>query len=140
MTSGVTIIKGCSGGKDGKWDEVQAIQYKPFIYIQYNGSHFPGGTQDVQDVEALIKMLCTYRLISYFSGRKAYSINPKTGVQTGMGKWVDGPRIYACDGVVRFLGNFERYSHAFCIDTNHKPTIEALITAIRANGRVKEAD
>jgi hypothetical protein len=51
----------------------------------------------------------------------------------GQPKYIDGPRIYAADGVVRFFGNFKDLSHVFTIDTNHQPTIERLKEAIGAN-------
>jgi hypothetical protein len=48
--------------------------------------------------------------------------------------------MYACDGVVRFGGNFLRLSHGFSIDTNHQPTIDALISAIDANRKQFQAE
>lgn len=140
------IIKGCSGGPEGKWDEVQAIQHQPFIYVSYNGSEWVWEGKD--DVAVLLDMLAHYRLSEHDRGSDCYTVDPCYGVEnpkwdrwnreSNEERYIDGPRLYACDGVVRFSGNFEHYAHAFGIDTNHKPTIKALMAAIAKNDQVVE--
>jgi len=143
MANEVRIIKGDSGGKDSRWDEVQAIQYEPFIFVMYNGSVC--ADEDTDNITALLDMLSKYRLDSYWAGDGAFTvnpctweINPKWDYRNKVEKYIDGERMYSYDGVVRFSGNFERYSWAFGIDTNHKPTIDALMTAIKNNKNVVE--
>jgi hypothetical protein len=133
------IIKGCPRDK---WDEVQAIQHEPFIYIQSNGSRWAG--EEEGDIAELLETLGKYRLdYERFPG-KFYSVDPCAGVRNPDAQpwepdsadnrhWIDGPRLYEADGVYGFFGNFLEVSHVFNIDTNHKPTIDALISAIGAN-------
>lgn len=138
------IIKGHSGGPNGKWDEVQAVQHEPFIYISYCGN------SDENGIAELLEMLGRYRLAVHDRGEKCYTVNPchwadnpkydRWDKDSKEEQYIDGPRMYACDGVVRFSGNFERYAFAFGIDTNHKPTIEALLSAIRANESIPDGD
>lgn len=130
------IIKGTPGGPEGKWDEVQAIQHEPFIFIMSNGSRWLG--QEEGDVAELLDMMAKHKLTEYFA--PFYTVDPCYGVENPEWRrgsdqplYIDGPRMYAYDGVVRFSGNFETYSHSFNIDTNHKPTIDALVAAIEKN-------
>jgi hypothetical protein len=137
MADNVTIIK---GAPCDKWDEVQAVQNTPFVYIMSNGSRWAG--EDEGDIAELLEVLRTSKLDRKRFGR-FYSENPCHGAPNpkytpwnpdcGEEPYIDGPRMYSCDGVVRFFGNFEDVSHVFHIDTNHKPTIDALIAAIDAN-------
>jgi len=140
------VIKGSPGGPDGKWDVVQAIQHQPFIYIHYNGSHWAGEEED--DISVLLDVLAKYRLDDYWL--PGYSVDPCYGIDNpNCKRWepstpdnpsfIDGPRMYECNGVYRFSGNFANLSHAFCIETNHKPTIDALVTAMQNNPNVVEA-
>jgi|SRR5579871_1613902 len=138
------IIKGHSGGPNGKWDEVQAAQHQPFIYVAYNGSEHVWDGKD--DIEVLLQMLYHYRLREGDRDSDCYTINPCyaannekwDGGHNGEPRWIDGERMYSCEGVIRFSGNFENYSHAFGIDTNHQPTIDALMVAIKNNPKVAE--
>jgi hypothetical protein len=139
------IIKGCPRDK---WEEVQAIQHDPFVYIMGNGSKWAGQEED--DIETLLDVLAKYRLDVERFGPEFYDINPCTGIRNPKAPnfgpddpanphWIDGPRLYACDGVYRFGGNFLNLSHGFSVDTNHKPTINALIAAIEANKNLPES-
>jgi len=123
------IIKGCPSGPNGKWEEVQAIQDKPFIYIKWNGSRWLGDEEG--DIEELAEMLRKHTLGDYGH----YCVNPCVGVEDPerRGHYIDGPRMYRVDGVYSFSGNFLEYSHAFGIDTNHKPTIDLLVSLFEAN-------
>lgn len=131
------IIKGCPADK---WDEVQAAQHEPFIYIMGNGSKWAGEEED--DLPQLLHMLENHPLdITRFDN--FYTVNPCSGVvnpdwtwgsdEKTTPHWIDGPRLYACDGVVDFFGNFADYSHGFSIATNDKETIDTLISAINRN-------
>jgi hypothetical protein len=60
-------------------------------------------------------------------------VNPAWDYMNQVSHFIDGPRMYAADGVRRFNGNFTEYSHAFCIDTNDKPTIKRLLEAFAVN-------
>lgn len=136
------VIKGCPRDK---WEEVQAIQHEPFVYIMSNGSKWAGEEED--DVETLLNVLATYRLDYerfsnsgpfYSADPCTWAHNPEWNWENNVPKYIDGPRLYACDGVVRFFGNFLAVSHVFNIDTNDKPTIDALIAAIDANALIPE--
>jgi len=130
------IIKGCPRDK---WDEVQAIQHEPFIFIMNNGSHFAGQEED--DIADLVRMFTTHPLDATYEEYGGFeTVDPCEGVDnpdrqfgSSVPRWIDGPRFYACDGVVRFGGNFLTYSHGFSIDTNHAPTIAAIRDAIAEN-------
>jgi len=122
------IIKGCPRDK---WEEVQAIQDQPFIYIQYNGSRWAG--EEEGDIPELADMLRNYALQP--DGFSHYSKDPCHGVEdpARRGHYIDGPRMYRVDGVYHFSGNFYEYSHAFCIHTNHAETIALLVSLFDAN-------
>jgi hypothetical protein len=122
------IIKGCPRDK---WEEVQAIQDDPFIFIQSNGSHWMGEEED--DVDGLVKMLESHPLDPRFE--TFYCVDPCRGVEdpNRRGHYINGERLYRVDGVHDFFGNFLEYSHVFSISTNHKPTIELLTRLIDAN-------
>jgi hypothetical protein len=133
----VRIIEGHPGGPNGKWDEVQAIQHEPFIYIMYAGHSGKG------DIAEILEMLATYKLREDLLPCATPDVcggivNPEWGYQDLVPYFIDGPRLYACNGVVRFSGNFENYSYAFGVDTNHKPTIEALMLAVGKNASLVE--
>jgi len=131
---GVHIIKGAAHGPDGKWDAVQAIQHEPFIYIQWNGSRWLG--QEEGEITELLEVLANHKLgdFHYISENPCHGVeNPDWCMGSGKPHYIDGPRMYAVDGVFRFCGNFETVSHAFGIDTNHKPTIDALAAAFARN-------
>jgi len=49
------------------------------------------------------------------------------------GHYIDGERLFRVEGVYTFFGNFLEYSYAFNIYTNHKPTIDLLVSLIEAN-------
>ena len=124
------IIKGCPRDK---WEEVQAIQHEPFIYIKSNGSRWMGDEEG--DISELLEVLAKHELDSRMFNHDFITVDPCEGVRDPhvYGKWIDGPRLYECDGVYSFFGNFVDVSHVFNIDTNHKPTIDALLAAIEAN-------
>jgi hypothetical protein len=129
------FIKGCPRDK---WEEVQAVQHEPFIYIMGNGSKWAGEEED--NLDTLLLMLSNYRLDME---RTAITVNPCVGAVnpnwtwgSGEPRWIDGQRMYACDGVVSFSGNFERYSHGFSIDTNDPSTIATLTRAIERNADI----
>lgn len=133
-TSVLHIIK---GAPCDKWEEVQAIQRDPFIYIMSCGSRWAG--EEAGDIAELLNVLGKYRLDTKRFGH-FYSLDPcswaynsKWTPGCGEPHYVDGERMYACDGVYRFFGNFEELSHVFNIDTNDPETIAALIAAIEAN-------
>lgn len=130
------LIKGCPGDQ---WEAVQAIQHEPFIYIMANGSKWAGDEED--NLDMLLLMLSNHRLDME---RTAITVNPCVGVsnpewtwENRKPRWIDGPRMYACEGVVRFGGNFERYSHGFSIDTNDPDTIATLTRAIELNTSIE---
>jgi hypothetical protein len=136
------VIKGAPGGPDGKWEEVQAIQHEPFVYIMSNGSKWAG--EEADDIAELLAALATHRLDDERFDSSFYSVNPCQGERNPAycafeksgptnQAYIDGARMYECEGVYRFFGNFLGVSHVFHIDTNHKPTIDALIAAIEAN-------
>lgn len=138
------IIK---GSPREKWEEVQAIQHEPFIYIMSNGSRWMG--EEEGDIDELLGVLAKYRLNYEMFGPSFYSVDPCTWADNPKCKrwepltpenrhYIDGPRLYAEDGVYRFFGNFLEVSHVFSIDTNHKPTIDALVAAIEANKELAE--
>jgi hypothetical protein len=131
------VIKGWD-----KWDDAQAAQHEPFIFIQSNGSKWAGDEED--DIPELLDVLSKYALnFDMFDG-EFYSADPCHGVSNpkycmweGRDQkepaYIDGPRMYQCDGVYRFHGNFLELSHVFSIDTNDKETIASLVQAIDAN-------
>lgn len=135
------IIKGCPRDQ---WESVQAVQGQPFIYIMSNGSKFAGEEQD--DISVLMQMLKTHTLDPRFAdpvyGHPFYTDNPCEGIRNpnwthdskrGVPQFIDGPRLYAAECVVRFSGNFLTYSHVFTIDTNDQETIDELKHLIDAN-------
>lgn len=137
---GVRIIKSDAYSNDStkEWAEVQAAQHEPFIYIKSNGGHVYGVVED--DVSDLLQVLAQHTLDPRFERIKDkgeptfYTVDPCKGVRSDDGRdWVDGPRLYERLGVVNFFGNFFGVSHVFNIDTNHQPTIDALMAAIAAN-------
>lgn len=131
------IIKGCPRDK---WDEVQAIQHQPFIYVHHNGSHWAGDEES--DIAALLDMLANHTLdpewekYSNFISQNpcAADDNPDWNYSSpdSVPRWIDGEPLYAVP-VTRYFGNFYDWSHVFCIDTNHVETIAALNAAIAAN-------
>jgi hypothetical protein len=129
------IIKGCPRDK---WEEVQAIQHEPFIYIMYNGSKWAG--EEADDIAVLLEMLATHPLrkddFSDWNDNVCRGIdNPDWNYfcDPAIPRYIAGPRMYEAEGVTRFNGNFEDYSHAFGIDTNDLETIRALKQAFIAN-------
>lgn len=132
------IIKGCPRDE---WEEVQAVQHEPFIYIHHNGSKWAGEEPD--DIAHLLGVLAEHRLDVESYGHDPAdfaTLNPCAGVDnpnwtlgSSEPRWINGPRLYECNGVVRFFGNFSEYSHGFCIDTNDLETIDALSDAIAVN-------
>lgn len=139
LPKSVWIIKGAPGGPDGKWAEVEAIQHEPFIFVQYNGWCITSETLE-GEVPLLLDMMTRYKLDperSHYSPDVCRGVhNPRfinQATTPDQAEYIDGPRMYAADGVWRFAGNFEDYSHAFGIDTNHGPTIAALKAAMDAN-------
>lgn len=140
MENTATTPKIIKGAPCDKWEEVQAIQNEPFIYIMGNGSKWAGQEED--DIDTLLDVLSKYQL-DYNRFGDFYTVDPCTGVRnpdwtysSDQPQWIDGPRLYSCDGVVRFFGNFLKLSHGFSIDTNDKPTIDTLIAAIENNKNV----
>lgn len=135
---GVIIIKGHSSGPDGKWDEVQAIQHQPFIYISYCGHQDDNGIQELLDMMAKHRLEIDWEVAVINPCHAADNPAWHHGCDPSIERWIDGERMYAADGVVRFHGNFEKYAFAFGIDTNHKPTIDTLMAAIENNRLVTE--
>jgi len=132
---GPIIVK---GAPCDKWEEVQSIQHEPFIYIMSNGSKWAGEEPD--DVAELLQVLGNHALEFERFHHSFYSANPchwahneNYTPENGQPRYIDGARMYQCDGVFRFFGNFLEVSHVFHIDTNHKPTINALVSAIEQN-------
>lgn len=129
------IIKGCARDH---WDEVQAIQHEPFVYIEGNGSKWAGDTED--DLDELFKVLAETPLDPRWEQYGNFIMpDPCVGVRNpewtwgnGEPQWIDGPRMYEVH-VVRFSGNFLEVSHGFSIDTNVPEIIERLTKAIRDN-------
>jgi len=95
-----------------RWDEVEAAQDSPFLYIVGNGSPF---NRD-QRLHTLFTALEKYRL----------------DVERFGEFWTVG-RQFRVDGVLHFFGGFEDFAHGFIILTNHVETIARLQDAIRAN-------
>jgi hypothetical protein len=102
-----------------------------------NGSKWAGDEED--NIAELVDALGKYALdFDRFPGNFRsvdpchWAYNPRYPA-TGEPQYIDGARMYQCDGVVRFFGNFLEVSHVFHIDTNHRPTIDALVAAIDAN-------
>lgn len=132
----MTIIK---GAPSEKWEAVQAIQNEPFVYIMSNGSKWAGEEED--DIATLLDVLTKYRLDYERFDNEFYSVNPCHGVlnpnyiawEKTEPHYIDGPRMYECDDVYRFFGNFLNLSHVFNIDTNDRETIDSLVKAIEAN-------
>lgn len=133
------IVKGCPRDK---WEEVQAIQHEPFIYIMGNGSKWAGEEED--DLPELLTVLATHPLDPRFE--TFYTINPCEGIKNPdycpwergntEPAYLNGPRFYQCEAA-RFFGNFLTISHGFSIDTNDPATIEQLVAAIQANQKTK---
>lgn len=121
------IVKGC---QRDHWDEVQAIQHEPFIYIISNGSKWIG--EEADNIDELLKTLAENPLDPRF--KTFITKHPCIGVPGKRGGYVDGPRMYTAN-VTRFFGNFYTVSHVFQIDTNDHETIAALTKAIRTNLR-----
>ena len=125
----LTIIKGdhltC-------WDQVQAIQDQPFLYIVSNGSHWGGELPD--DLDSLLATLAEEPLDLIFEECGDFiDANPCYGVQgEHFGEYVNGPRMFS-GSVTTFFGNFYTVSHVFNLYTNDPATIEALTRAIRDN-------
>ena len=128
------VIKGC--WRDRR-EEVMAAQYEPFVFIASNGSKWMGEEED--DVPALLEVLGRAELdVDRF--KSFITINPCRGVKNpryypgaGQLQWIDGPRLFAVEPVVRFFGNFVNLSHVFQIYTNDTDTIDLLTKAIEAN-------
>lgn len=110
-----------------KWEEVQAAQHSPFIYLSSGES-----------VEVVLGNLERYQL-----GRDFGEItrNPCSGVvnekwsfasDSSVPHWIDGPRLFESE-VTKISGNFSDYSAVFDIWTNDMDTIAALTAAINAN-------
>jgi len=122
-----------------KWEEVQAIQHEPFIFISSNGSRWYG--EQPGDIAELLAALGKYALdVDRFDSfctvdPCSATVNPKWMplASNTEPQWIDGKRLYEANGVCRYFGNFSDYSHVFNIDTNDKPTIDALDAAIKAN-------
>lgn len=136
-TKTLHVIKGCPREQ---WEHVQAIQHEPFLYISSNGSKWAGQEED--DLDVLLYVLTQYRLDPE---RTDVIVNPCVAVDnpnwtwaSAEPRWIDGPRVYTYNPVVRFTGNFLNYSHGFSIDTNDPETIAILQTAIEQNSQVKE--
>ncbi len=129
------IIKGCPSEA---WDKAQAVQHEPFIYIMSNGSRWAGA--EAGDIAELLEMLSKHPLDVERFGPDFWNVNPCEGVinpdwtyEAKVPHYIAGPRLYSCDGVVRFFGNFLTYSHGFNIDTNDAETIAKLQDAITRN-------
>lgn len=130
-------MKTIKGQPIDKWQEViEASRVGEFIYIASNGSKWAG--QEPDDIDKLLEVLSKHPLdIARFGG--FYELNPCTATYnpeypaSSDTKWIDGPRLFPVEGVVRFHGNFRGISHVFSIDTNHAETIKSLVAAIAAN-------
>ena len=125
-----------TGDHCSQWDNVQAIQHEPFLYISHNGFH-RGGMES--QINKLIQMFSDYRL----DGERSFitvnpcraATNPKWDFTVGpeVPHWIDGERLYTCDGVTSFDGNFEDYSHGFSITTNSPDLIKKLTDAFNGS-------
>lgn len=129
-------MKTIFGAPSEKWDEVQAVQFEPTVYIQYCGSRWAGEAPG--SVEELLSVMASHPLdVERLGADYFITENPCEGVQeqgpSGKMEWVDGEPFYKAPGWYRFSGNFADLSHAFGIDTNDKETIQALKKAIAAN-------
>jgi len=119
----------------GMWEEVQAIQASPFVYIQSNGSKWAG--QEPDDLNLLLKTLGHYTLnIDHWGD--CIDANPCQGVRNpartkaSPSQWIDGPRLFTAN-VTHFSGNFIEVSHVFSVYTNDEGTIKTLTDAIHHN-------
>ena len=117
------------------WDQVQAVQDRPFVAIWYIGP--PSLGDDQVNIDSLLDVIAQHSLdIEHFGG-KFWTDNPCEGIVTrnasGQTVYLDGDPMYHADGVVRFHGNFMVRSHVFCLDTNHIDTIARLKQAIQVN-------
>lgn len=133
------IIK---GAPIEQWENVQAIQHEPFIYIQSNGSKWAGESPD--NIEVLLEVLSKYNLdLPMFSNKDtseytfitenphSAKFNPDYPHKSSL-MWINDKPLYNVP-VVSFFGNFEDISHVFSITTNHQKTIALLTEAINAN-------
>lgn len=128
------------GNWPDSYSELMTVQHAPFVYIQSNGSHFAGTPPD--DIDELLAVLAKEPLDPCFEHYgNFWTVDPCEGVRNpnwnyqheNEPQWIDGPRIFAADGVVSFFGNFLNLSHVFGIYTNDPDTIRGLMGAIRAN-------
>src|SRR5690349_10906330 len=103
-TQAYTIVKGC---QRDHWDEVQAIQEQPLVFIMNNCSKWGGEEPD--DVGALLERLAAHPLdpIGEEDG-SFHTVDPCIGVQNPQCTWgsdaeryLDGPRMYARTHAVR---------------------------------------
>lgn len=122
----VIVIKGSPAEK---WEEVQAIQDKPFVYIQSCGSKWAG--QEPDDVEDLLYILKTQPLHPRFERYGDFwTDNPRAGI--GKLGLIPGTPLYRVP-VTRFYGNFWEYSYVFNIDASDPHIVRMLKEAITFN-------
>ncbi len=127
-----------NGSPCDKWEEAQAAQHAPFVYIMSCGSRWGG--EEPGDIADLLDALKSATLDPKFEKYGNFINpspcrgvrNPEWGYGAKVPEWIDGEPLYAAP-VTRFFGNFLNLSHVFNIDTNDAPTIAALTAAIKAN-------
>ena len=128
----LTIIK---GAPSEHWETVQESQHRPFLYIVSNGSKWAGEEPD--DLDDLLLMLGSHPLREERGDHG--EVDPCEGIRNDDRKtpnaprWVNGPRLFAVDGVRHYSGNFEDISHVFSLYTNDRDTIATLDAALAKN-------
>ncbi|HLF10115.1 MAG TPA: hypothetical protein VJA26_02785 [Gammaproteobacteria bacterium] len=106
----------------------------PRVLIHYNGSGHAG--DQPRPLSALFDRLQTDALDPWWGEcmELAHSCIETRDEHTRQLVYIDtGPIYDDAPDAVRFCGNFETYSHGFCIDTDDAEVIEVLLAAIRAN-------
>lgn len=141
MLSSVHVITGTSRYT---WDDVLAVQHEPFIYI--SGYETPRPVESAAPLQTLFDRLSDTPLDPRFEACGGFiDLNPCLGIPNpayepswffggnGAPQWIAGPRLFAVEPVVHFVGDFFKWSQVFSIYTNHLPTIDRLTFAIRTN-------
>lgn len=141
MSSSPLVI---TGAPIYKWDQVQTAQHEPFLYL--SGYETPRPGESDSPLQTLFDRLRDTTLDPRFEAFGNFMIfNPCLDIPNpayqpswylggnGLPEWIHGPRLFAVEPVVHFLGNFLHWSQVFSIYTNHPPTIDRLTFAIRIN-------
>lgn len=141
MSSSPHVI---TGAPLHKWNEVLAVQHEPFIYISGHETPRPG--EHASTLQTLFDRLSDTPLDPRFEAFGNFiTLNPCLSIRNPayQPSWffggnnapqeIPGPRLFAVEPVVYFVGNFLHWSQVFSIYTNDRPTIDRLTFAIRAN-------